>query len=231
MQKEMEKFDLHVHSIFSFDSLNSIQKLCMRYASLGFQGFALTDHGTAKGWEIAKSFIKEKNLGIEFIPGCEFLTSKGEIIGIYLSEMIYSTDPMEVIDQIHSQGGIAILPHPFDFLRRSACNPYSLGSGLKKLDAIEAFNARAAKWANQKAYEFVQQSKLSFALVGGSDAHFLFEAGAAYTLVPSGMPLLKAISKKKACPAGSCSPFFVHGTTTIVKFGKKLGIFGKIKNR
>ncbi len=218
------KFDLHCHSLFSADSITPVEKLVERYASLGFAGFALTDHGCIGGWKKAKAHISKKKLELEFIPACEFITERGDLIGLYLSDMPHSRDPLELIDSIHSQGGLAILPHPFDVLRgRSAMNPDKLGKeGWKKLDGMEVLNARATKGANEKALSFA--SSHSLARTGGSDAHFLFEGGKAYTQVAGGMNLAKAIRLKKTSAAGWRSPIFVHGPTTAIKWGKKLGL-------
>ncbi|MCL6089297.1 MAG: PHP domain-containing protein [Candidatus Marsarchaeota archaeon] len=218
------KFDLHCHSIFSPDSITPVEKLVERYASLGFAGFALTDHGNMNGAAKAKAHISKKKLALEFIPACEFVTERGDLIGLYLEEMISSREPLELIDSIHSQGGLAILPHPFDSLRgRSAMNPDKLGKdGWKRLDGMEVLNARAAKGANEKALSFAASHSLARA--GGSDAHFLFEAGKAYTQVPEGMELDRAIRKKATSAGGSTSPIFVHGPTKAITFGKKLGL-------
>jgi len=221
-----KKYDLHTHSIFSPDSITPVEKLCERYVALGLSGFALTDHGSIDGWKQAKDYIHKKKLPLDFIPACEFVTTKGDIIGLYLSDMIYSRDPLEIIDSIHSQGGLVILPHPFDGIRGSACHPDKLGKeGVRKLDGIETFNARAGKGANERAAAFA--SGHSLAQTGGSDTHFLFEAGNGYTCVPSGMGLEKAIRAKKTSGIGSLSPIYVHGPTTLVKFGKKLGFLPK----
>lgn len=221
-----KKFDLHSHSIFSADSITPVEKLIDKYVQLGFSGFALTDHGSINGWKKAVDYIKQKKLSLEFIPACEFITSKGDVIGIYISDMISSRDPLEIIDSIHSQGGMAILPHPFDGVRGSACHPDKLGAeGVRKLDAIEVINARASRGANEKAAVFAASHSL--AATGGSDTHFLFETGKAFTQVSDGITLASAIRKKSTSACGERSPVFVHGPTTLVKLGKKAGLLPK----
>ncbi|VVB57599.1 PHP-associated [uncultured archaeon] len=228
-----DRFELHCHSIHSPDSATPVEKLIDRYAALGFAGFALTDHHSIKGWNSAREHIRRKRLSLEFIPACEFVTNQGDLLGLYLGEMIDSHDPLEILDQIHSQGGLAVLPHPFDSLRGSACRPERLGrEGVKKLDGLEVLNARSTKKSNEAALDYVlnTSSARSLALTGSSDAHFLFEAGKAWTEVPEGMDLAQAIRKRKTLAAGSLNPFFVHGPTTLVKLGKKLGLLPRAKN-
>ena len=220
----MKKYDLHCHSLHSSDSLTPVEKLAERYAKLGFSGFALTDHHCTQGWKKAKEYIRHKKLELEFIQACEFKTVHGDLIGLYLTDMIDSHDPLELIDSIHAQGGLAVLPHPFDFIRgRSAMNPAKLGvGGWKKLDGMEVLNARASRGANERALSF--SNSHSLAAIGGSDAHFLFEAGQAYTAAPAGTELQKAIQKQKTWAGGSRSPFYVHGPTTLINLAKKAGL-------
>ena len=222
-QTGMRKYDLHVHSIHSPDSATPVEKLVDRYASLGFAGFALTDHKNMDGAKRARAYIRQKRLPLEFVAGCEFRVGEGEIIGLFIDEAPQAKDAGELVDDIHSMGGLAIVPHPFDKLRKSACDPTRLPSEVvSRLDGIELFNARChSAVPNEKSAAFAKVHSL--AQTGGSDAHFLFEAGAAYTLVPGGMELEAALRKRKTSSAGSLSPIFVHGPTTLVKMAKRWG--------
>ncbi len=219
-----QKFDLHVHSIYSKDSATPVERLADKFASAKFAGFALTDHGTMDGVKRAAAYIRSRRLPLEFISGCEFHPHEGEIIGLFIDEMIHAPDAGELVDQIHSQGGLAILPHPFDSIRKSACPPSNLPKDvLRRLDGIEAFNARCGtKGPNEKALAFAKSNH--FAQTGGSDSHFLFEAGAGYTVAPKRTPIKKALLNKSTSAAGSLSPIFVHGPTTLVKYAKKWGL-------
>lgn len=225
----MKKFDLHVHSVYSRDSATPVEKLAEKFHSAGFAGFALTDHGNMDGIGRAKAYIKRKKLPLEVIPGCEFRVAEGEIIGLFIEEMAHAKDAGELIDSIHSQGGLAILPHPFDSIRKSACPPSRLPHDVvNRLDGIETFNARCGMAGpNEKALEFAkarQPNHSVFAQTGGSDAHFLFEAGAGWTLVPKKMSIEKALRSKSTSAGGNLSPLFVHGPTTLVKYAKKWGL-------
>lgn len=230
------KFDLHVHSFYSPDSITPVEKLCERYSKLGFGGFALTDHSNFGGVKKAQDYAREKKLPIQVTGGCEFMSDKGEVIGLDLNESISVKEfapsgarppPMEfapLCDAIHDQGGTVILPHPFDTVRRHICRPDALGKDLVRLiDGLETFNARSVGMGpNEKSAGFASANSL--ASTGGSDAHFLFECGNGFTEIPDGMELSVALRKKLTAPGGQLSPFFVHGPTTLVKWGKRLGI-------
>ncbi len=218
------KFDLHVHSIYSPDSITSVEKLCERYVQLGFAGFALTDHRTFAGVMRAQAYAREKKLPVEVVGGCEFLSDRGEVLGLCLSEPIPNREFAPLCDAIHDQGGYAVLPHPFDPARRHACRPDLLPPDeLRLIDGIETFNARVVgAGPNQKASDFA--SSRSLLCTGGSDAHLLFECGNGHTTIPAGLELAVALRKKQTTPGGHCAPFYVHGPTTLVKWGKKLGL-------
>jgi predicted metal-dependent phosphoesterase TrpH len=140
------------------------------------QGIMICDHNTTKG---AKAFEKilPSNEDFIFIPGVEFLTDRGEIIGAWIEEDISTRNFPELADKIRDQGGMVIVPHPFDFFRRSS---FKLeGSELEKLDAIEVFNSRCfIPGANKKAARFAETHTLGQTV--GSDAHFSPEVGRAW---------------------------------------------------
>jgi predicted metal-dependent phosphoesterase TrpH len=146
----------------------------------GLRGVAITDHNTITGGVKAK-----KTCGSHFfvVVGAEIRTDTCEIIGLFLTEEVYSTDPFTVIDEIRDQGGITVLPHPF----RSFFPPHSRRRQgipmdiLKKIDVIEAFNARSNMKANQQALTLA--STLRKPMIAGSDAHWYRELGRGKTLV------------------------------------------------
>lgn len=230
------KFDLHLHSIYSPDCITPVEKLCERYADLGFGGFALTDHGTFAGVKKAQDYAKARHLPIQVMGGCEFLSDRGEVVGLDLNEAIPPREapapgarppPLDfapLCDAIHDQGGFVILPHPFDGVRTHACRPEKLSADqLRLIDGLETFNARSMSMAsNARAAQFA--SARSLASTGGSDAHFLFECGNGYTELPDDAPPEISLRKKRCWPGGRLSPFFVHGPTALIKWGKRLGL-------
>jgi predicted metal-dependent phosphoesterase TrpH len=72
---------------------------------------AITDHNIIAG-AIAIHKIREKD-SIIVIIGSEISTDFGDIIGIFLNEEIKSRNVYDVIDEIKSQDGLVLIPHPF----------------------------------------------------------------------------------------------------------------------
>lgn len=176
----MNFFDFHVHSHFSRDA-NMIPENLVRVAKKkGLRGVAITDHDTIIGGVKAK-----KSCGSDFfvVVGAEIRTDVCEIIGLFLTEEVSSTDPFAVIDEIRNQNGITVLPHPFrSFFPPRPQRPQSILRDIfEKIDVIETFNARSSVKANQQA--FALASTMGKPMIAGSDAHWYRELGRGKTLV------------------------------------------------
>lgn len=168
------RYDLHVHSKYSIRCGILEPKDIIKIAiKKGLAGIAITDHDTIKGGLECKKFETES---IKVIVGCELNTTQGEIIGLFLSEEIKSREIDEAIDEIHAQGGLVIVPHPFDKMRKSTLSDVSGFVG--KIDAIEGFNARCIfDRYNKEATGFAMEHKIP--ITAGSDAHYASEIGLA----------------------------------------------------
>ena len=151
--------DLHVHSRLSPDAVNSLGQIEARCKSEGIDVAAVADHDAC-----AVGLIRSACL----IAAEEVMTNLGEIIGLFLKKEIAPGLPEEVVERIHAQDGLAVLPHPFKGHRHVEY----LGSIV---DAIEVANGRTDRTRNRKALELALQ--LQKPMVAGSDAHFPFEVG------------------------------------------------------
>ena len=71
------------------------------------------------------------------------MTSDGEIIGLFLQEHITPYQSAEeTLDEIHEQGALSIVAHPFCSYRRSALRHDIMERIIDRLDIIEGFNSR-----------------------------------------------------------------------------------------
>lgn len=163
---EFFRFDLHMHSIYSKDSLLSPKKILQISLFKGMNAIAVTDHDTILGGLKVKS-IKQDSLLV--VIGSEIKTDHGDLIGLFLNEEVKSKAFLEVIEEIKAQGGIVVLPHPY---RRKIFPDLEM---LKKVDVFEGINGRTSEELNQKAQNLA--INLSKPVIGGSDAHFSFELG------------------------------------------------------
>jgi len=178
--------DLHCHSWFSGDGVSSPESLVASARKKGLHGFALTDHNTSDGcrYLIDKGFMREDGKPVDgflIIPGVEVTTAEGHLLclGVMLPNNLKGTPALEICKMVHSLGGLAIPPHPYDLFRAGIRQ--SVLDTLE-MDALEVFNAATTlKRYNRLAYEYAVKKKLP--MTAGSDAHHEAAIGTAYTIL------------------------------------------------
>lgn len=187
--KEEYSYDLHIHSIYSYDSLSRIEDIIEAAIKKNLSGIAITDHDEINGALKAKKIAKGK---IDIILGEEINTNEGQILALFIQEKIDEKDLLNVLDNIHNQDGIAILPHPTSFRNRKLLEKVLKEKVLRsKINAIEVFNARNIfSKDNKKAFMIAKRE--DFPMTGGSDAHTISEIGSGRTIIKnSGIEYLK----------------------------------------
>ncbi len=188
------KVDLHCHSTFSDGNLSpesvaaNLQKSGVKYA-------ALTDHDTMAGLEYFRNELAKRGIG--FISGVEITTihreklvhilaygfdvESTEIKALFPNTKITSGDSnsfvpghhpsfSDVIEVIHSSGGIAVLAHPYQ-TQPDLDELFSLIDDLANfgLDGIEAFYAQSTSQIQLQLYDFAKQKNLIVS--AGTDYH------------------------------------------------------------
>ncbi len=169
------KADFHVHTNRSPDGRippNILERVAVKK---GIDVVAITDHNRL-------TVIKGEK--VVFVPGEEVKTTKGEIIGLGLTEEIpKGLEPGEVVDRIREQGGVVVIPHPFDRARGRSALFLHVNPSTIYFDAIEVINARYIRWTYvEEAKRFVE--RFGVPGLGASDAHTVWELGRAYTEIP-----------------------------------------------
>jgi hypothetical protein len=179
------KIDLHCHSHYSGDGVSSPEELIASARKKGLNGFALTDHNTSDGcrYLLEKGFMREDGQAVDdflIIPGVEVTTAEGHLLclGVILP-YLKGTPALEVCRLVHSMGGLAIPPHPYDLFRAGIRE--SVLETLE-IDGLEVFNAATTfKRYNRHAFEYAQRRGLP--MTAGSDAHHEAAIGTAYTIL------------------------------------------------
>jgi predicted metal-dependent phosphoesterase TrpH len=164
------ELDLHVHTHYSFDSLIKPQKVLQAARRRGLCGIAVTDHGTIRGGLEVQAANRDPDFLV--IVGVEVHSEMGDILGLFLTAEIESRHSLSVVKEIHEQGGLAILPHPY-----KGHDPYDFED--LNVDGIEVCSARCTKAENAAALVLARHRQLP--AICGSDAHFAREIGRATT--------------------------------------------------
>jgi predicted metal-dependent phosphoesterase TrpH len=190
------KADLHVHTIYSKDSLITPKDLIYFAKKRGLDAVAVTDHNQLEG---ARKIAKETDFLI--IPGMEVSSSDGHIVALNVQELIpKGLSAIETVERIHKAGGVAVACHPYVYfkgcLRDNVCATF---------DAIEVINARAFPFKSSVKKAEQTAKNLGLSRVAGTDAHYGPQIGYAYTVIEAAEPSVEAITK--AIVEGDCQPF------------------------
>lgn len=174
------KADLHAHTHFSRDAVTSVETFARRYARAAIDCVAVSDHNNVDGALAVREIAPFRVIISE-----EIKSSEGEIIGLFLQQTIRKgLTPEDTVRAIREQGGLVLVPHPFDRMRRSALREEALLRILADVDVIEVFNSRTIRSADdERAWRLAEEhGKLMSA---ATDAHTPWEIGLAYTELPA----------------------------------------------
>ncbi len=187
----MIQADLHIHTVYSSDSLIQPKTLVDQLAAHSFiKVAAVTDHDSVRGCratvELASAYPD-----ILIIPGVEISTQNGDMLVLGTEELPPRPwTPEAVVDYAKSIGAVSIVAHPF--------RQYGMGDSARnyKVDAIEVLNGGSTAAANSEAKELAKSMGLPG--TAGSDAHQLSELFSVCTKIEASFDVdavLKAIKK------------------------------------
>lgn len=169
------KLDLHTHSIRSHDGSITFQDYSDLLDKKILDFVAITDHNT-----ISYAQEVKKTLGDKIIVGEEIWTADGEVIGLFLEEVIPKDLSLEkTIALIREQQGLIYIPHPF-CRNRFGVSEEVLLPFLDMVDIMEYFNPRNIfRGDNERARQFILQHRKVMA--ASSDSHCRKEVGLTYS--------------------------------------------------
>ncbi|MGQ0608218.1 MAG: PHP domain-containing protein [Chloroflexota bacterium] len=210
--------DFHIHTRFSRDSILTEERFVRIAIERGLTHVAVTNHNNIEGALAVRDKIAELGLTdkLTVIIGEEVSTGDGEVVGLFLTKTIpRGLSAKETADEIHRQGGLVSIPHPFDPFRGSHIKegPLRNLAEIGKIDMIEVFNCRVTfQRHNVEAAEFAHRYGIPG--IAASDAHSSFEIAMAFNALP---PFDSADELKDVLPENdwhaSRSSVFIHATT------------------
>ncbi|WP_255196294.1 PHP domain-containing protein [Halorarius litoreus] len=186
----MLQAELHCHSSLSYDGRDPVDLLLGQAKAVGLDALAVTDHD-----EIDASITAAKrapDYGLIGIPGMEVTSEAGHVLALGIEELVPPGLPFdETLDRIRAQGGIAVIPHPFQKSRHGVA-AHITSKQLAGADAIEVYNSRLLTGrSNRRAERFAAAHNCP--MTAGSDAHIAEMVGQAVTEIDAEEPSVDAI--------------------------------------
>ena len=212
------KGDFHMHTAFSPDCATPPKVMARRCVEAGLNCIAVTDHNTIRGALEVRELVD-----FTVIVGEEVKSTKGDIIGLFLEEEVpRGLSPMETVRNIKSQGGLVMVPHPYDMIRKGPLAPDALREVLPFVDLVETLNARTILGRDLTRCRRLAEDT-AIIPVAVSDAHTPGELGSAYTELPAfdGSPQSFKEALGQARLGGGRSTPLVHVITAYVKAKKR----------
>lgn len=212
------KADLHVHTCYSVDCCTSLKQVVDQCLATGIGCLAVSDHNTIAG------AVRLRDMApFAVIVAEEITTSKGELMGLFLSNVIPAgLSPEETIAEIREQGGLVCIPHPFGRWLLQDSRDLLSTRILSQVDIVEVFNSRTPfPGSSRKARSLaLKYGKVASA---GSDAHTSGEIGRAYVEMPEfndSSDFLSCLSQGSI--VGQTSSPLVHLASTWARVRKRL---------
>lgn len=170
------KFDLHIHSMFSFDSQEKPDTIIKKACKLGLDGIVITEHNS---FEVSAPWDDYRRDNLVILRAAEYKTREGHVL-IYgiTSDKYIRREKMPLAELTGIAGGegwVLVAPHPFQ--QYDHCLG-ELVCSCPELAALE-INSRCTLEENERTY--LQARDLNLKLTGGSDAHFAARTGRVYT--------------------------------------------------
>ena len=204
--------DLHIHSRYSPDSRSRPEDIVRRAVVLGLGAIAVTDHDSLKGAAAATRLAPDSLL---IVPGMELKTEKGDLLALFVNQEVRSKTFAAAVDEIRSEGGIAIVPHPGE-------SPKMTSQDIALADGLEIFNATLSPRNNRRSLEYATQ--LTMPGFSSSDAHLVMEIGNGTTRVQdtsSLEELRKALLTNPVVLKTIRSNVLIHRMNQALLFGSK----------
>lgn len=233
----MIKVDLHTHTCYSRDCNTPLELVASSCQRAGVDCIAITDHNT-----IAGALKLQATGNVRVIVGEEIGTASGELIGLFLSELIPAgLSPLDTIERVKKQGGLVCIPHPFSRWPFPSRKAVGTGDGesfvpsqavrrrnalltpevLSQVDMVEVMNSRTPFADNWVACQLLA-SMSGLTPTAGSDAHTAREIGRASVQMPDFSDAESFLAAMRhAQLTGVRSSIFVHFASMYAKLRRK----------
>jgi predicted metal-dependent phosphoesterase TrpH len=196
--------DMHIHSLASDGTASAAEILEYVEANTDLDVIAISDHERTEAAVECQRLARERGSRVDVVVGEEVTTRSGHLLGLFLQARLKRNLRVETtVAEIHEQGGLAIVPHPFSAFtlgmrKHAILRVHNSTDPLVYWDALEGFNPSTAGRYGRAATARLA-AELDLPLVGNSDGHTLDTIGDGRTLFPG----LTAVDYRQAILAGT----------------------------
>jgi predicted metal-dependent phosphoesterase TrpH len=174
--------DMHIHSIASDGTASAAEILDHVERFLDLDVIAIADHERIEGALECQRLARERGSRVAVVVGEEVTTRSGHLLGLFLQARLKRNQRVETtVAEIHEQGGLAIVPHPFSAFtlgmrKHAILRVHQSTDRLVYWDALEGYNPSTAGRFGRAA-TLRLAAELGLAIVGNSDSHTLDTVG------------------------------------------------------
>jgi predicted metal-dependent phosphoesterase TrpH len=215
--------DMHIHSIASDGTASAVQILEYVESHTDLDVIAIADHERIEAAVECRRIARERGSRVEVVVAEEVTTRSGHLLGVFLQAQLRRNQRLETtVAEIHEQGGLAIVPHPFSAFtkgmrKHAIMRVHRSADPLIYWDALEGFNpSTAGRYGRAATIRLA--AELDLPLVGNSDGHTLDTIGDGRTFFPG----TTAEDYRRAVLAGTTT-----GTCVTWGFLRETRIYGR----
>ena len=181
--------DMHIHSLASDGTASAAEILEYVESRTDLDVIAISDHERTEAAVECQRLARERGSRVDVVIGEEVTTRSGHLLGLFLQARLKRNLRVETtVAEIHEQGGLAIVPHPFSAFtlgmrKHAILRVHNSTDPLVYWDALEGFNPSTAGRYGRAATGRLA-AELGLPLVGNSDGHTLDTIGDGRTIFP-----------------------------------------------
>jgi predicted metal-dependent phosphoesterase TrpH len=218
------KADMHIHTIASDGTASVAAILEHVERNTDLDVIAIADHERIEAAVEGRRLALASGGRVEVVVGEEVTTRSGHLLGLFLQSRLLRNQRLETtVAEIHEQGGLAIVPHPFSAFTRgmrkhAIMRVHNSPDPRVYWDALEGFNPSTAGRYGRAATARLA-AELGLPLVGNSDAHTLETIGDGRTHFPGSTAEDYRRAVMTGTTSGSCDDWgFVRD---VVRWGRR----------
>ncbi len=188
-ERRLGQADMHIHSMASDGTASAFRILDYVERRTNLDVIAIADHERTEAAVECQRLARERGSRVDVVVGEEVTTRSGHLLGLFLEARLKRNQRLEItVAEIHEQGGLAIVPHPFSTFtkgmrKHAIMRIHNSQDPLLYWDALEGYNpSTAGRYGRNATIRLAHQ--LSLPLVGNSDGHTLDTIGDGRTHFP-----------------------------------------------